>query len=383
MKKVFVIIILLLSLRAQADWVQVSGLGVTRLTNDGNNIYAGSVKLYVSTNMGIEWSILYNPSIGGVQALNIIDNHIWIGSFYNNLYTTNSGVNWINVNLNQWVYWFTTHNSKIFAGTESNGCYISSNYGVNWYPSGYIWEDVLCFLSSGNRLFAGTSQGLYYTTNDGSNWYLTSANTVGVLSIINNGSKLFAGTLLGVYSSTNNGDTWEQNSLDTNTYSLESSGQNIFAGTYNDGFYVSNNNGTDWIRKNEGIGIQRINTLTIINNYIFAGTESAGIWKRPLSEIVNVMPINSEVPASYSLSQNYPNPFNPVTRIRYDLPRAGVVRLAVYDVMGREIDMLVNERQAAGSYEAIWDGTRFASGVYFYRLTAGNFSETKKLLLIK
>ncbi|MCX6161955.1 MAG: T9SS type A sorting domain-containing protein [Ignavibacteriae bacterium] len=89
------------------------------------------------------------------------------------------------------------------------------------------------------------------------------------------------------------------------------------------------------------------------------------------------------MPALYSLSQNYPNPFNPVTRIRYDLPRSGSVRLAVYDVMGREVEMLVNERQAAGSYEAVWDGTRFASGVYFYRLTAEGFNETRKMILIR
>ena len=95
------------------------------------------------------------------------------------------------------------------------------------------------------------------------------------------------------------------------------------------------------------------------------------------------MQISSVIPASYSLSQNYPNPFNPVTKIRYDLPRAGVVRLVVYDVMGREVEMLVNERQAAGSYEAVWDGTRFASGVYFYRLTADGYSEPRKMLMIK
>ncbi len=383
MKKAYIILILLFSIHAQADWVQIASFPqVTRITYNGTNIYAGSVKLYVSTNMGTEWSILYNPSIGGVQALNIIENHIWIGSFYNNLYTTNSGVNWINVNLNQWVYWFTTQNSKIFAGTESHGCYISSNYGVNWYPSGYIWDDVMCFLPSGNKLLAGTSQGLYYTTNDGGNWILT-LPAIGVYSLISNGPKLFAGSYLGVYNSTNNGDTWEQPNLTINVISLESSAQNIFAGTYNDGFYISNNNGTDWIRKNEGIGIQRINTLTVINNYIFAGTESAGIWKRPLSEIVNVMPINSEIPSKFSLSQNYPNPFNPSTTIRYNLPRSGSVKLAVFDVMGREVETLVNERQAAGSYEATFDGSGFASGVYFYRLTAEGYRETRKMFLVK
>jgi len=93
--------------------------------------------------------------------------------------------------------------------------------------------------------------------------------------------------------------------------------------------------------------------------------------------------ISTNIPDKYSLSQNYPNPFNPVTRIRYDLPRAGVVKLGVYDVMGREVETLVNERQTAGSYEATFDGSRFASGVYFYRLTAEGYGETRKMLMIK
>ncbi len=99
--------------------------------------------------------------------------------------------------------------------------------------------------------------------------------------------------------------------------------------------------------------------------------------------VTSVKNISSEVPDSYSLSQNYPNPFNPSTTIRYDLPRAGVVKLAVYDVIGREIEMLVNERQMAGSYEATFDGSRFASGVYFYRLTTEGYRETRKMFLIR
>ncbi|MCX6160620.1 MAG: T9SS type A sorting domain-containing protein [Ignavibacteriae bacterium] len=99
--------------------------------------------------------------------------------------------------------------------------------------------------------------------------------------------------------------------------------------------------------------------------------------------LTGVENVSAEVPSSYSLRQNYPNPFNPSTTIRYNLPRAGVVKLAVYDVMGREVEMLVNERQAAGSYEAVWDGTRFASGVYFYRLTADGYGETRKMLMIR
>jgi DNA-binding beta-propeller fold protein YncE/fibronectin type 3 domain-containing protein len=85
----------------------------------------------------------------------------------------------------------------------------------------------------------------------------------------------------------------------------------------------------------------------------------------------------------YELGQNYPNPFNPTTTIEYAMPQAGVVTLKVYDVLGREVTTLVNERKAAGNYAVPFNGSGLASGVYFYKLTAGNFTATKKLLLVK
>jgi hypothetical protein len=391
MKKILVIIILLLSTHVHSDWVQVPGFSdnqFLRLTNDGTNIYAGTNNVYISTNTGVDWSIFYN-SIYFIYALNIVNNNVWIGFLNENYYTSNSGVNWININLNQYTYWFASHNSKIFAGTESHGCFISSNNGANWYQSGYIWDDVSCFLSSGNKLFAGTSQGLYCTTNDGVNWVLTSAPVVGVLSLVNNGPKLFAGTLVGVYSSTNNGDNWEQTSLGNFTVSLEYYEQNIFAGTNNNGFYVSTNNGNNWIQKNEGMGNQTINALTVINNYIFAGTETAGLWKRPLSEIVGISTIGTEIPSSFSLHQNYPNPFNPVTKIRFEIPlskggqRGLYSTLKIFDILGREVVTLVNESLKPGTYEVTFDGSNLSNGVYFYKLQTGNILSIKKMLLIK
>jgi hypothetical protein len=82
------------------------------------------------------------------------------------------------------------------------------------------------------------------------------------------------------------------------------------------------------------------------------------------------------------LYQNYPNPFNPSTTIKYELPKPSVVRLNVYDMLGREVSVLVNERREAGVYEVKFDGSTLASGVYFYRLQAGNFVQTHKLSLL-
>ena len=102
------------------------------------------------------------------------------------------------------------------------------------------------------------------------------------------------------------------------------------------------------------------------------------------AEIGDLKPL----PDRFSLEQNMPNPFNPSTAIGYQLPEAGMVRLAIYNLIGQEVRVLVNERRNAGSFTATWDGTdalgrRVASGIYLYRIQAGSFSATKRMLLLK
>jgi hypothetical protein len=100
--------------------------------------------------------------------------------------------------------------------------------------------------------------------------------------------------------------------------------------------------------------------------------------------------INSTIiPADFSLSQNYPNPFNPVTKIKFDIPPDSrlsgndIVTLKIYDVLGREVETLINEQLYPGTYEAEWDGTNYPSGVYFYKLIISEYKETKTMVLAK
>jgi hypothetical protein len=90
-----------------------------------------------------------------------------------------------------------------------------------------------------------------------------------------------------------------------------------------------------------------------------------------------------ELPKDYGLQQNYPNPFNPKTNIKFDIPKLSFVTLKIYDIAGQEVEVLVNQNMEGGEYAFTWDATRFASGVYFYRLTAGDFMETKRMVLLK
>jgi hypothetical protein len=103
------------------------------------------------------------------------------------------------------------------------------------------------------------------------------------------------------------------------------------------------------------------------------------------SSVNGITPISGNVPNKYELFQNYPNPFNPTTKIKFDIAGTGgqLVKLIIFDALGREVSTLVNEQLKPGSYEANWDSINFTSGVYFYKLVVGNYMATKKMILLK
>ncbi|HZW38801.1 MAG TPA: T9SS type A sorting domain-containing protein [Ignavibacteriaceae bacterium] len=118
------------------------------------------------------------------------------------------------------------------------------------------------------------------------------------------------------------------------------------------------------------------------SNRIIIATNS-GIYRS--KESINVVSVENEMylPQSFSLEQNYPNPFNPNTTIKFNLPEQNYVTIKVFDVLGREIKTLMNEEKSSGTYEINFSVEDLTSGVYFYRIDAGKYSETKKMLLMK
>jgi len=103
----------------------------------------------------------------------------------------------------------------------------------------------------------------------------------------------------------------------------------------------------------------------------------------PTGNPIGILNINSEIPHEFSLSQNYPNPFNPATHFGFRIADFGLVRLSVFDALGKEVTILVNQLLHPGSYEVRWDASAYSSGVYFYRIEAGSFKDVKKMILIK
>jgi len=130
------------------------------------------------------------------------------------------------------------------------------------------------------------------------------------------------------------------------------------------------------------VGFDRESPGLYLGNCIYAGLGPTSVYFDATDLALDVPP-NADVPAGYALDQNYPNPFNPKTTIRYQIPGSDDVRLTVFDQLGREVTRLVDARKDAGSYAVQFDGATCASGIYYYRLQAGSFVETKKLILLK
>ena len=118
----------------------------------------------------------------------------------------------------------------------------------------------------------------------------------------------------------------------------------------------------------------------------FGGSNSEWCyWRWPMNNITSVEDEGTDnlLTVEYFLLQNYPNPFNPSTKIKYSIPQASNVVIKVFDILGKEIETLLNEEKQIGTYEITWYSENLPSGVYFYRLKAGDFVETKKMVLMK
>jgi hypothetical protein len=124
------------------------------------------------------------------------------------------------------------------------------------------------------------------------------------------------------------------------------------------------------------------NTATVYTGMFLDQNDGGPVYSQNVV-VTDVEPIAPELPGVFALRQNYPNPFNPKTTIVYEVASRQSVRLGVYDLLGREIATLVNETKSPGTYEVTWDASGQPSGVYFYRLSAGSFTESKKLVLLR
>ena len=289
--------------------------------------------------------------------------------------------------------------------------YRSNSGGGGWVSLGSFSSKAIsmdCSSTSTDTVYIGTvpvtngpSAAIYRTTNgstfqDVSNGQIPNRYPTDIHVNPNNPQEVyvtFGGFGSGhVYKTTNGGSNWINISGNLPDIPHESVvidpmyPQNVYVG--NDlGVYVTTNSGANWYEFRNGMPYALVFDLTIVypNRHIRATTHGNGIYERTLVQNpVGVASNNGRIPQAYRLYQNYPNPFNPSTNIKFDLPKSSDVVMKVFDITGRAVYTLVNEKLNAGSYKVTFDGSAFSSGVYFCRLQTDNgFSETRKLLLVK
>ncbi|OGU73040.1 MAG: hypothetical protein A2V93_07205 [Ignavibacteria bacterium RBG_16_34_14] len=263
----------------------------------------------------------------------------------------------------------------IYAGTDDSHVWVTTDYGNNWtdvslgpeLPDRWVTRVVV----------DPEDANIIYATFSGLKW---------------------RDPLPHVFKSTDMGSSWTNIS-----YNLPDAPVNAFAVDNNNpdwlyvgsdvGAFVSFNGGISWEVLGIGLPVVSVYDMKIhpTENYLAIGTHGRSMYRLDLNQLtVGVDEDNISV-KNFELFQNYPNPFNPTTKIKFVIPSGVIlseaknlfVTLKVYDILGREVATLVNEEKSPGEYEVEFDASQLSSGIYFYKLEAGNYSETKKMVLLK
>jgi photosystem II stability/assembly factor-like uncharacterized protein len=342
---------------ANYDGVSSATAGIRRTTNGGITWQAVD-----SSGFAFSEFAFVSPQVGFASGYTWVSGSKYIAIIKK---TSTAGTAWITVYLdtttsydifegisfaNQSRGWAIAYSGVVFNTTDSGTTWNRQDSSVS-YP--FPLRDIF-FISPDSGWAVGGISGtmvIARTTNGGSSWSVTEkgGSSLREVKFLNSRVGWFVGALNGepfIGQTTNGGETWEtQQCTPSDLSGFES-------------FSMVN---------------ERVGWAVGGTSKIYKTTNGGVTWVDGLEA----------APEIFSLDQNYPNPFNPVTVISYQLAVNSFVTVRLYDLLGREAAMLVNEEKSAGSYAVRWDATHFASGVYLYRLRAGVFSDTKKLLLLK
>ena len=314
--------------------------------------------LYKSTDLGKTWS-LTNLNIDSLMSvynvLAVSNDTVFAATEFNLRKSTDGGFSWTIL--------------PIKTGFFSRGMFLNNN---DIWVTGFGISNYVLYKSSDGISFDSTFYGFNWSLNN-----CISGTKDGVIFIADPGFDD-----RGLFRSTDNGINWSQQIFSKKIWSVYSDDSGLVLGGGKDSLWYSSDFGSSWLRFS--LTLKEYNRVIDIKkdltNQLFFSTDFEGIFEIDIITNIGEEPVYSY---NYSLSQNYPNPFNPVTKIKYSVPGSEIVKIKVYDVLGSEIAVLVNEEKSAGTYEVDWDASRFSSGVYFYQLNAGSFIETKKMILLR
>jgi photosystem II stability/assembly factor-like uncharacterized protein len=376
--------------------------------------------IYNTTNGGNNWNLQYSMSYETeLHSIYFTDSNTGYAAGGSGIMkTTNGGSNWfVQQSLSSFgladifftnsttgfvtgEYEGVPHYSVIFKTTDGGNNWNEISLGTNEALSGLYFTDELNGWAVGNDYSSGNNLALiYHTTDGGNNWVKQSIPSFDALSNVFfiNDTKGWAVGTLGTIITADNPTPVELTSFNATVYKNNVTlNWQTATETNNKGFEIERkmsvvrNQESEWTR----IGfVQGHGTSTQQNNYSFveknleAGSYSYKLVQIDLdgtrheSKAVNVE-VNS-FPTKYALLQNYPNPFNPTTTIEYSIPQNGNVTLKIYNELGEEVRTLENGYKETGSYTVNFNAANLSSGIYYYKLSSGNFSTVKKMIFLK
>jgi photosystem II stability/assembly factor-like uncharacterized protein len=375
-------------------------------------------------NTGYHAGILYNSSTFNIHkttngGLNYTDQSsnftaqrfmsVWIihpdtvfmsGNYGKIIRTVNGGTNWSTMysdtNLQFWGLWFTSSQTGYVAG--SNGVIMkTTNTGTNWFslttPTSTALDGI--WFVNDNTGYVGGANVFLKTTDAGATWVNKTGLFISPFETAQ--SVYFSDDNTGYYctntancrivKTTNGGDNWSL----VNDNATAGAGWDMSFPNTNTG-YVCTGNGYILKTTNAGLNWGVQNTPLTENLYQIhfpsVNTGYVACWSGKILKTTNggltfTANVNGEIPEKYELEQNFPNPFNPQTTIRFSVPKKEFITLKVFDIKGQEVKSLIADEYQPGNYEIKLTGEGLSSGVYYYRMQSKDYSQTKKMILLK
>lgn len=359
------------------NWVALDPFGALELRsifffNASTGFVCGySGTIIKTTNGGLNWNIISSGTSNHLLSLSFYNNltGICCGNGGTTLYTTNGGDNWSIGN--------------------------PQGYLVTFY-SAFMLNSTAGFCAGVNTIF---SPLVAKTSNGGANWtyysFMVNNNEATLYGIhfFNNQNGIAVSTLWngqgGISRTSNGGVNWTSQILTAGLFSLDFPVPTVgYCVGLNGAILKSTDGGYNWSPQTSGTSASLRSVYFVDSLYGYAAGNTGIVLKTTNGGITGISRNSNDVPQNFRLYQNYPNPFNPITKLRFDIPftkggKAGFVTLKIYNILGSEVITLINEQLKPGTYEVDWNTSNCPSGVYFYKLISGEFTDTKKMILIR
>ncbi|HEX2788532.1 MAG TPA: YCF48-related protein [Ignavibacteria bacterium] len=398
------ILVLISNVSAQTGWVQQTS-GTTQVLlgvsfADANTGYACGLSgmILKTTNAGTNWVSL--PAVTGnflrsIHFVNPANFGYAAGENGIVLKTTTGGMNWTptgNAGSHTIVHIdFKDANTGIVVGLEGT-IMTTTNGGTNWISrkSGVNVELTGVYMVTPDNIYAvGFNGTIIRTTNGGANWTMQSSGLTSELRavyFVNDNTGFVVGYNGRILKTTNAGENWFSLTpgVTNNLFSIYCVDENIVYASGTGIILKTTNGGANWQNQNVTV-TSDLYSIAFSSATLGLAVGQQGVILKTTTGGVGINQISNQVPERFILHQNYPNPFNPVTKIKFEIPSGSKnIKLAVFDINGREVSQLFSGILNAGIYETKWGGINASSGVYFYSLYINeSLMDTKKMLFIK